>query len=230
MLVVRRRVDDSSRARLLSLVRAVALFAPAVLAVRSPRVWEGTCEARNRIWSYAAVRAPIQLSLEAGETSGGGRRSVRTVARAAGKRTPGFRGAAVLLAGIWLLGLFALAAVIQFESRADKTRRAPSRDLEHADRARRNPADRFRPATVAKGAAPQAQTARQLAQAKLVLSGSMARSLRRVTATLRNGSQPSTDATSSSSITSARLSPMGLLGKRRWSSARVSVRAASRPT
>jgi diguanylate cyclase (GGDEF)-like protein len=84
------------------------------------------------------------------------------------------RGAAALLAGIWLLGLMTLAAVVQFEHRVDETRRAQVVIQQLRNEQGQLLAIAFDPAVSASSSAPAPdQTARRMAAAKRVIDGSI---------------------------------------------------------
>ena len=81
----------------------------------------------------------------------------------------------VLLAGIWLLGLVALGAVIEFERRVDETRRAQVVIAEMRNQQGKLIQVAFDPAVAGKGGAPgRGETRIRLSRAKSVLSGSLA--------------------------------------------------------
>jgi diguanylate cyclase (GGDEF)-like protein len=92
---------------------------------------------------------------------------------ARGHRFTEFRGPAVLLAGMWVLGLLTLAAVVQFERRVDETRRAQIVIAQMHNQQSALLAIAFDPALASTATAPS-QTAVQLAEAKRVYSGSVA--------------------------------------------------------
>jgi len=82
--------------------------------------------------------------------------------------------ATVLLAGIWLLGLVALGAVIQFERRVDETRRAQVVIAEMRNQQGALLAIAFNPALGEKAHAPsRAETQRQLKTARQVVDASI---------------------------------------------------------
>ena len=83
------------------------------------------------------------------------------------------RGPAVLLAGMWLLGLLALTAVVQFERRVDETRRAQVVIQQMHNQQGALLAIAFDPALATTATAP-GQTAVQLTAAKQVYSASVA--------------------------------------------------------
>ena len=96
------------------------------------------------------------------------------IARAA-LRLSGLGRPALLLAGIWALGLVALAAVVTFESRADETRRAQVVIAQMKNQAGAILAIAFNPAIAGASYVPaRAQTAQQLAGAKGDYNGSLA--------------------------------------------------------
>lgn len=96
------------------------------------------------------------------------------IARAAA-RLRGLGRPALLLAGIWALGLIALGAVVAFESRADQTRRAQVVIAQMKNQAGAILAIAFNPAIAGASHVPaRAQTAQQLAGAKGEYNGSLA--------------------------------------------------------
>jgi len=96
------------------------------------------------------------------------------IARAAA-RLSGLGRPALLLAGIWALGLIALGAVVAFESRADQTRRAQVVIAQMKNQAGAILAIAFNPAIAGASYVPaRAQTAQQLAGAKGEYNGSLA--------------------------------------------------------
>jgi diguanylate cyclase (GGDEF)-like protein len=97
------------------------------------------------------------------------------ISRAA-QRLGGLGRPALLLAGIWTLGLIALGAVVAFESRADQTRRAQVVIAQMKNQAGAILAIAFNPAIAGASNVPaRAQTARQLAGAKGIYNSSLAR-------------------------------------------------------
>ena len=85
------------------------------------------------------------------------------------------RGPAVLLAGIWVLGLLALAAVVQFERRVDETRHAQVVIAQLRNEQGALLAIAFDPAVAAATSAPvPAQTAARMADAKRAIDTSVA--------------------------------------------------------
>jgi diguanylate cyclase (GGDEF)-like protein/putative nucleotidyltransferase with HDIG domain len=84
-----------------------------------------------------------------------------------------FRGPLVLLAGIWVLGLVTLAAVVQFERRVDETRRAQVVIAQMRNQQGALLAIAFDPAIAAQATDP-AQTTVRLTEAKRILGGSVA--------------------------------------------------------
>jgi diguanylate cyclase (GGDEF)-like protein len=96
------------------------------------------------------------------------------IARAA-QRLGGLGRPALLLAGIWTLGLIALGAVVAFENRADKTRRAQVVIAQMKNQAGAILAIAFNPAIAGASNVPaRAQTAQQLAGAKGAYNASLA--------------------------------------------------------
>jgi diguanylate cyclase (GGDEF)-like protein/putative nucleotidyltransferase with HDIG domain len=88
-------------------------------------------------------------------------------------RISAFRGPVVLLAGIWVLGLVTLAAVVQFERRVDETRRAQVVIAQMRNQQGALLAIAFDPVIAATATAP-AQTALRLAEGRRTLSNSVA--------------------------------------------------------
>jgi diguanylate cyclase (GGDEF)-like protein len=92
------------------------------------------------------------------------------------RRTNGRGRAALLLAAIWLLGLVALGAVIEFERRVDSAHQAQVVIARMHNQQGNLLAIAFAPATAAKpSAGSHAQTMVELAGAKSAMSGSVAR-------------------------------------------------------
>jgi diguanylate cyclase (GGDEF)-like protein/putative nucleotidyltransferase with HDIG domain len=92
------------------------------------------------------------------------------------RRTSGRGRAALLLAGIWLLGLVALGAVIEFERRVDSARQAQVVIAEMHNQQSDLLEIAFAPATAAKPSADsRLQTTVQLTAAKAVMNGSVAK-------------------------------------------------------
>src|SRR5690349_4481618 len=98
----------------------------------------------------------------------------KPLGQAAG-RLRGFGRRGLLLAGLWTLGLVALGAMIVFEKRVDETRRAQVVIARMQNQKGALLAIAFNPATARSGQVPRpAQTAAQLAAAKIVYNASLA--------------------------------------------------------
>ena len=102
-----------------------------------------------------------------------------TARRGDDQRTSGHGRAALLLAGIWVLGLVALGAVIRFERRVDSARQAQvviaQMHIQQGDLL----AIAFAPATAAKTSTDtRARTRRELSAAKHVLTDSVSEARR----------------------------------------------------
>ncbi len=121
----------------------------------------GICEEEGR------VRSSSNALIAAAATRFDGSRPVR------GHKITEFRGPAVLLAGMWVLGLLTLAAVVQFERRVDETRRAQVVIAEMHNQQGALLAIAFDPAVAGAVSAPARQKER-LDAAKRTLSGSVA--------------------------------------------------------
>src|SRR5579862_1548155 len=92
------------------------------------------------------------------------------------RRTSGRGRAALLLAGIWVLGLVALGAVIAFERRVDSARHAQVVLAQMHNQQSNLLKIAFAPATAAKPSADsRAQTALELTEAKAVMNSSVAK-------------------------------------------------------
>ena len=102
-------------------------------------------------------------------------RTTRESISAAARAAAGYGRATLLLAGIWLLGLVALASVIEFERRVDETRQAQVVIAEMRNQQSALIQVAFDPAVAGVGNAPgRAQTEARLRAAKTVLSSSIA--------------------------------------------------------
>jgi diguanylate cyclase (GGDEF)-like protein len=90
-------------------------------------------------------------------------------------RMPRLSREAVVLAGVWILGLIALGSVTLFQSRADDTRKAQVVIAQMRIESGNLLAIAFNPALAAKSAAPaQSPTVPEMRQAKLVFNNSLA--------------------------------------------------------
>jgi diguanylate cyclase (GGDEF)-like protein len=104
-----------------------------------------------------------------------GERTFHGAVTHAARAATGYGRATVLLAGIWLLGLVALGAVIEFERRVDETRRAQVVIADMRNQQGALLAIAFDPAVAGKADVPgRAETQRQLKIARQVLDGSIA--------------------------------------------------------
>jgi len=126
-------------------------------------------------WRGAKHRGGIEMALFRG--GAGGLNGAAAVTRPGDDRRSSGRGrAALLLIGIWLLGLVALGAVIEFERRVDSARHAQVVIAQMHNQQSNLLAIAFAPATAVKPSADSRETTKvQLAEAKSAMDGSVAK-------------------------------------------------------